>query len=269
MLWKGSYLYHYSLLLPLHAGKSLSKANLIYADTYSLVIVLMHGSIAGIAVSLKLLRQWYAKEKIHQQLLQESTLAELQLLKAQMHPHFLFNTLNNLYSLTLKQSDHAPKVVLKLSELLHYMLHECDVATVPLQKELQVIESYIELEKLRYGKRLQINVDVKGELSGKQVPPLLLIPFVENAFKHGSSQQTGKAYIHIGLHVVEDRLLFTILNTKEERMPAHVNVGGLGLSNVKKRLALLYAQQYTLDICPEKYSYEVQLKIPLHMAAVD
>ncbi|MDQ6608409.1 MAG: histidine kinase, partial [Bacteroidota bacterium] len=142
----------------------------------------------GIAVSIKLLKHWYFKQKETQQVATSKAKAELQLLKAQVHPHFLFNTLNNIYSFTLTGSPKAPEMVKKLSGLLRYILHECDQPLVPLEKELLMIQDYMALEKIRYGEQMDMTVDIRGDYSDKMIAPLLLIPFVENSFKHGASR---------------------------------------------------------------------------------
>lgn len=257
VVWQGIYLYYNYVLMPIRAAPSTTTYQ------YSMAVALINISVTGIAVCLKLGRQWYQKDSVNQQLIQASGVAELQLLKAQIHPHFLFNTLNNLYSLTLKQSDHAPDVVLKLSELLHYMLHDCTMSRVSVQKEMQVIGSYIELEKLRYGTRLQVDVRVNGNIADHTMPPLLLIPFVENAFKHGSAEQAGQTYIRIHMDVVGESLRFMVINSKNEGALKKANFGGIGLANVKKRLQLLYPHQHELTIRPEKNTYEICMTIPL------
>ncbi len=267
-VWVGNYLYLYYVLLPINTGKStLHSIDAGSGSTPSLVPILVQLSIAGIGVSLKLWRHWYRKERNNQQLRQETTRAELRLLKAQIHPHFLFNTLNNLYALTLRQSAHAPEVVLKLAALMHYMLDECNASQIPLQNEIQAIESYIELEKLRYGNRLQVTMQVTGDLSGKTSPPLLLIPFVENAFKHGSSRQTSQVYINIVAQVLDQMLVFTVTNSRDDVPPPVTRFDGIGLLNARKRLSLLFPNQHTLLIHPEKDRYEVELTIPLQRVA--
>ncbi len=117
---------------------------------------------------------------------------ELQLLKAQVHPHFLFNTLNNIYSFSLESSPKTPELILKLSSLLRYMLYDCKAEQVLLEKEIQVMKNYIDLEKERYGNKIQISLNIAGDLKGNYISPLLLLPFLENAFKHGTSDQLEK-----------------------------------------------------------------------------
>ena len=139
--------------------------------------------------SVKILRHWYKTEQHTRNLEREKLEAELKFLKAQIHPHFLFNTLNNLYSLTLKKSDYAPEVVLKLSGLVNYMLYYTKEQAVPLAKEIESIHNYIALEKIRYGKELEIAFDVSGNIGSSMISPMLLLPFIENSFKHGVSDE--------------------------------------------------------------------------------
>ncbi|HET8861574.1 histidine kinase [Marivirga sp.] len=145
-------------------------------------------TVAGFAAAIKLSKYWYQKHWANQALEKQNLQAELQLLKSQIHPHFLFNTLNNLYSLTLMRSENAPNVVLKLSDLLSYMLYECNQPKVVLEKELKLMYGYIELEKLRYGSRLDVQMKVVGTAKNQLIAPLLFLPFLENAFKFGVSE---------------------------------------------------------------------------------
>ncbi|WP_460911294.1 sensor histidine kinase [Spirosoma areae] len=220
--------------------------------------------ITGVAVGIKLFRAYYQRNEANQQLVRQTLLIELQVLKAQIHPHFLFNTLNNLYSLTLKQSSQAPDMVLKLSGLLHYMIHECGTPRVRLKKEIEFIQNYIELEKLRYGPRLTISMRVSGEISATFIAPLLLITFVENAFKHGAAKQIDSACIHLALTITDDTLLFRLENSRSE--PAG-NAGregeGIGLMNVRKRLALLYPNLHELTIQATAGLFIVELGLTL------
>ncbi len=262
LLFWSSYFVHYKILVPLNSGITPVAASLRNEDlAFTLVNFIMFLSQACVAATLKLFRYWYRKETINQQLVKEKIISELQLLKAQVHPHFLFNTLNNLYSLTLKKSARAPEVVKKLSELIQYMLQECSATEIAVEKEVRMIANYIELEKLRYGTRLHISMDITGELAGKYITPLLMIPFVENAFKHGASEQSETALIAIALDVSDKTFSFSISNSCNEvtRTP----FGGIGLSNVKKRLQLLYPGQHQLDIITEENIYKVNMQVEL------
>ncbi|GAB3260076.1 histidine kinase [Larkinella harenae] len=220
-------------------------------------------TVAGFVAAIKLVKIWYLKEQAFRQIEKEKFQAELQLLKSQIHPHFLFNTLNNLYALTLRRSEQSPAVVLKLSQLLSYMLYDCNASEVPLEKEIAFMKNYMGLEQLRYGSRLDISINFHGDLQQKQIAPLLLIPFLENAFKHGTSQQLEQAWIFLDLSVDKNVLTFKLVNSRdaETETVTQKNVGGIGLQNVRKRLELLYPNRYELQIQPEEETYLVNLSL--------
>ena len=202
-------------------------------------------------------------------LIKENANAELQLLKAQVHPHFLFNTLNNIYSFALTKSPKTGGLVLKLSDTIRYMLNECEAELVPLEKELKMIEDYIGLEKVRYGSRLNMEVTIKGNYQNKFIAPLLLIPFVENSFKHGASKILKHPWIKMDIEVKEDSLLFNLTNSKPLKTNAVNSNNGIGLKNVQKRLELLYPRQYELKINSTDDVYSVQMEIPLSNGPVN
>lgn len=221
-------------------------------------------SMVVMAASLKVFRQQYQYEQANQQLARETLSTELQLLKAQVQPHFLFNTLNNIYSLTLLESEKAGEIVRKLSALLSYMFGECDKPEVALSQEIELLRNYTELEQIRYGRRLKVTLQIDGELTGIQVAPLLLIPFVENAFKHGASEQTDQANIDIQLGIKGNQLTFRITNSMASvGSEARTNKGGLGLKNVRKRLALLYPDRYNLITSADANRFMIDLTITL------
>ena len=200
-------------------------------------ILINYPTIIGLALSIKLLKNWYIKQQETVQLTREKINAELQLLKAQVHPHFLFNTLNNIYSFILNGSPRAPEMIKKLSSLLHYILHECDRPLVPLSKELSLLQDYMTLEKIRYGDKLGMNLHIQGNAEGKMVSPLLLIPFVENSFKHGTSRMLSHPWVRLDIHIEEYSLEFKISNNKPEKISDAAQKKGIGLSNVKKKTA--------------------------------
>ncbi len=220
-------------------------------------------TILGIAVSIKLLRYW-AKEKRQNVLIQQEKMtAELQMLKSQVHPHFLFNTLNNIYSLTLEKSNLAPIIILKLSDLLRYMLYECDATTISLSKELEMMNYYVDLEQLRYGDRLDVSKSYSGEIEGKMIPPLLFLPLLENCFKHGTSNQIDQSWISIHLHVENNILSLKLINSKMIDKNFQIVSGGIGLYNVEKRLQLLYGERYSLKILPDEETFTLSLTMPI------
>ncbi|GAB3490401.1 histidine kinase [Spirosoma knui] len=226
-------------------------------------------TIGGFAAAIKLAKVWYLKQEAFKQIEREKLQAELQLLKSQIHPHFLFNTLNNLYAFTLRKSDQSPAVVLKLSELLSYMLYDCNAPEVSLEKEITFMQNYIGLEQLRYGDRLDMSVTISGDYQDKLIAPLLLVPFLENAFKHGTSEQLEQAWMHLDLSVQDDRLKFKLINSREVTSHDDTYVGGIGLQNVKKRLELLYPNRYNLRIKAEDETFMVTLTLTLFPAKID
>ena len=239
-----------------------------FANRNAFAVALMAGlrggiTIAGFATATKLGKYYYLKQQSLMQTEKEKLTAELQLLKAQVHPHFLFNTLNNLYALTLRKSDGAPEMVLKLSGLLSYMLYECNATEVPLEKEIRMLENYVDLEKLRYGSRLDVSLNFTGDIRGKTITPLLLIPFVENAFKHGSSEQLEQAWISLDLAVEGNRMSFKLVNSKDASANPSGGAGGIGLANVRKRLELIHANNYELKITPQEETFLVYLSLEL------
>ncbi|HMK03909.1 MAG TPA: sensor histidine kinase [Ferruginibacter sp.] len=255
-----------SIVIPMETGKP---ANIPWHWLYTInlrhVLPLFSMlTICGIAVAIKLLKRYYLENDRNQKIEQEKTLMELEMLKAQVHPHFLFNTLNNLYSLTLTGSNDAPIVVTHLSGLLRYMLYECNEKEVPLNNEIAALKKYVELEKLRYGNRLDVSFSCSGQTNGQTIAPLLLLPFVENSFKHGASQQLDQCWVNLHLHVDNHAFSFNLSNScSKERLPA-IN-GGIGLQNIQKRLDLIYAGAYNLVITQQEEMYAVKLTVQLNI----
>jgi two-component system LytT family sensor kinase len=197
-----------------------------------------------------------------QQLRIEKQAAELSYLKSQTNPHFLFNTLNNIYSLARDKSDLAPESILRLSEILRFMLYETNSDYISIDQELKVISDYIDLEKLRYDETLSINFNYNVEDMKQSVPPLLLIPLVENAFKHGISETRGATFLDIHLALINRNLLFTVKNSIEEHPEKTEIQENIGLSNLRRQLTLLY-KDYKLLVSREKGVFTVNLHINL------
>jgi LytS/YehU family sensor histidine kinase len=189
--------------------------------------------------------------------------AELKLLKAQIHPHFLFNTLNNLYGLTLEKSEEAPSLVLRLSEILDYILYRCEEKYVPLSEELNNLKSYIEIEKIRYSDKLNLQLDFPENVDKFLIAPLILLPYVENSFKHGVSKHSGASYIKMKIHILEKNLVFSIENSNSNSEKNETYTHGIGLNNVKKRLDLMYSEKYILSISNKPESFSVDLTLQL------
>ncbi|MEP5612248.1 MAG: histidine kinase [Cyclobacteriaceae bacterium] len=193
---------------------------------------------------------------------EERTKTELQYLKNQINPHFFFNTLNSLYGLALKKSDQTPNVVMKLSELMSYMLYDTDQTGVALSKEINYIKNYIELEEVRFEGRFKCNLQVDGDIDNLLIPPMILLPFVENAFKHGVNTSSEGAWINVLIRGGKKELMFEVENSigkssEEEKK------GGLGIQNVVRRLQLLFEDNYSLNYGRSGQKYSVQLTIQL------
>ena len=221
--------------------------------------------IASSSTIFKIITDWVKHLREKQELQTQTMQSELRFLKSQINPHFLFNTLNNLYALTLKKSDKAPEIVIKLSEMMRYMLYECNEKYVLLSKEVNYLRNYLDLERLRQGKNVQINFEVKGSISNQQIAPLMFIPFLENSFKHGLNNHIQHGFVNIYMNVENHRIDFFIENSKAEALPLqnHRRSGGIGLVNVKKRLNLLYPNQYELNIDDNPKTYAVTLHLEL------
>ena len=219
--------------------------------------------VCGLLLSLKSLKNWYVRKMEKETLTRANMNAELQLLKSQIHPHFLFNTLNNIYSYSLSNKSEAAVLVKKLKQTVHYMVAECNHPYVPLQNELNMIANYIELEKIRYGNRLSMQVELLSPEENQLIAPLLMIPFVENSFKHGVSQMLEHPWITLKINAVGNVLYFFLSNSKPI---AAVNPGmrkGIGLENVKKRLELLYPGKHSLHIQTTEDTFTVQMEVSL------
>jgi len=194
---------------------------------------------------------------------------EVSFLKAQVNPHFLFNTLNNIYTMVVKQDERAPDMVQHLSDLMHYTVYESDAALVPLTKETAFLDAYLELERLRYGKKVRITYQESGITNQQTITPLLFFPFVENAFKHGVDSSLDASWVAISLAADATQLRFEVSNSFSPTAPRR-EFGGVGIDNVKKRLALHYApEEYDLTITrdQEAYTYRVALTIRLTSVA--
>jgi two-component system sensor histidine kinase AlgZ len=224
----------------------------------SYMLLMVHGTNLAI---LKLFKYWFKKQQEWLQAEKEKVTAELQLLKAQVHPHFLFNTLNNIYSFSLEQSPKTPGLILKLSSLLSYMLYDCKTEEVLLEKEIETMRNYIDLEKERYGNKIEISWDIEGNVKDKYIAPLLLLPFLENAFKHGTSEQLEKPWLSVDMSVKQDTLKCKIANSKNEFAP--VSEQGIGIQNVKKRLSFIYPGKHELKINDEGNFFVASLWVEL------
>ena len=231
-----------------------------YWDIFQFVLVYV-----VLTTLLKLSKAWFSLRETQReldQLQREQLNTEIEALRSQINPHFLFNNLHNLYSLSLDGDARTPDLILRLSQGMRYVLYESSEDRVPLQREVAFLEDMIELQRLRSEESVRITFEVKGDTENKQIAPLLFLPLVENAFKHGLKAETLQAYAHINLEVEENGLLFQIQNNTGERDEASPeNYRGIGLTNLRRRLELLYPGRHRLDIREGESDYRVSLKI--------
>ncbi len=235
-------------------------------------------SVIALAVCIYLLADWRQKEKLNMELMKAKAEAELQLLKGQLHPHFLFNTLNNIYSLALVKSDLTADAILKLTDLLDYLVYQANSKSVALSKEVHLINTYLDLESLRHDEKLVIERSIEIGNMDTPIAPLVMLPFVENCFKHGGPDSDGIFAIQITILFKNNTLSFHIYNTKRPRAEHTVSVrpigstfkskeksanSGIGLNNIRKRLNLIYPEAHQLQIEDNKDYFSVDLTISL------
>lgn len=219
------------------------------------------GFVSGAAIGIKQIRQQLKRAKVEQLLVKEKLETELKYLRNQTNPHFLFNTLNNIYALARKKSDDTADAVMKLSKLLRFMLYDTAKPLITIGDEIRMLEDYIDLEKIRYNGKLTISF--LKEISDEQasISPLLLLPFVENAFKHGASESRFASYIHVDMKLRDGILKFNVRNTKENNSQECAGTS-IGLNNVKRQLELLYTE-YDMQVVSETSVFIVLLTINL------
>lgn len=203
------------------------------------------------------------KEKAAISIEKEKLDTEIKFLKSQINPHFLFNVLNNIYTLTVIKSDKAPRNLMRLSEMLRYMLYDSNDGKVSLQKEIEYLENYISLASLKDSRGLNINLDLDKSQTGLQIAPLLFIPFVENAFKHSKIEDLKNGFINIKLITNNQHIVFKVENSIPNVVFKKDKIGGIGLTNTKQRLNLLYPNKYKLKILMNENVYAINLKIDL------
>ncbi len=236
-----------------------------YIRAHQIYHYLISVFVGAASAGVKITGDWLTSQQDKKELEHRTIQSELNFLKSQINPHFLFNTLNSLYALTLRKSDNAPEIVLKLSEMMRYMLYECNEKKVPLSKEVNYLRNYLDLELLRHGNGIEVQFDIEGTIGDQQVAPLLFIPFLENCFKHGMKNRINKGFVQIRLEVTRTDILWHIENSKPEAIPMKDArpSGGIGLVNVRRRLDILYPGRYKLDIHDNPNTYEVDLYIDL------
>ena len=212
---------------------------------------------------LRFAKDWFDLEAKKKEMENEKLTAELNFLKAQINPHFLFNTLNNLYYLAYTKSDNTTEVIAKLSQMMRYMIYESNHPKVLLSREIEYMENYISLERLRLNNQIPIQFKVEGSVGAAKIAPLILITFLENAFKHGVNANNPDAWIKLDLNLEGKECVFTVENSKGQAVPSGNEKSGIGLQNVKRRLELSYPDQYDLKVVDTTAQYTVQLKLKL------
>lgn len=222
-------------------------------------------TIIGI-MAFSLTQSWFASQRRSKELEKERLEAELKFLRSQFNPHFLFNTINSIFFLIHKDQDQASESLSKFSELLRYQLYECNEAFIRLDREIPYLHNFIELEKLRQNPSLEVSFQTEGcEGKQAQIAPFILIPFIENAFKHASKNKNGEYFIHCQLQLEEDLLRFTIENSaaQNDGLKGYNPYSGIGLENVKRRLLLLYPEKHELEVQKTSNTFTVQLLLQL------
>ena len=217
--------------------------------------------IAGFDTGLRSGLRWIEAENEKVKLEKENVSNQLALLKNQVSPHFFMNTLNNIHSLVDSNALEAQEAIIKLSKMMRYLLYETETDQTTLKKEMEFLESYINLMKLRVSEKVKITLTLPGTIPDASIPPFLFTSFIENAFKHGISYK-NESYISIDFIPGKDRLLFTIKNSKTEKKTLH-EFSGIGIENTRKRLSLLYGNNYHLDIIDNEDLFTVNLSLPL------
>ncbi|WP_298313681.1 sensor histidine kinase [uncultured Aquimarina sp.] len=225
-----------------------------------IAVVLGELYVLALTYSIKISVDFIMERNKNEQLTALQYKTELQYLKAQIQPHFFFNTLNNLYALTIQKSSKASEVVVKLSEFMQYIIYDASKRKVPLIQEIQYIDNYIELENIRYGNQIETEINIVGCIDDVLVTPLLFLPFVENAFKHGFKDK-GEMSLLVSFEVINETLIFMSENSYDENASLK-SKNGIGIKNVERRLQLLYNKNYELMISNDNNLYKITLKIP-------
>ena len=233
-----------------------------YTDILKFVIVYI-----GLTTLLKLSKGWFLLMEADHRLMRaekEKVQNELLALRSQINPHFLFNSLNSIYSLALHQSKKTPAIILKISDLMRYMLYEANEDKVPLKNELQFLENYFELQKLRSDENTEISLQINGEVTKQRIAPLLFLPYIENSFKHGVKGDPKGGFTRVNIHVTEDETQLNVINNKGKIDKVEKDdFQGIGLQNARRRLELLYPLKHNLTINDLADTYEVKLNISL------
>ena len=213
-----------------------------------------------ISTGLKVIEQLYREKQKLQELEKSRIQAELSFLKSQIHPHFLFNSLNSIYYLSLSKDDKAPKTILSLSDFLRFVFIESESDLIPMEKEIRMLDEYLELQSLRTSEKFELQYIKEGYFNGYPIMPLIFIPFIENAFKYGISAHNN-CFINIRINVNNGKLIFTCDNSIVSAAKDDARSSGIGLENIRKRLELMYSGRYLLEISEDNLAFHVKLQI--------
>ncbi len=245
---------YWKYLVKLPDSQLLFQNEWIWATLKYTVIISIYAMLIRFSID------WFDAQKFKDELIKERQAGEIALLRSQVNPHFLFNTLNNIYSLVYNKSDEAAEAVMKLSSIMRYMLYDSNTDIVAVHKEVEYLNSFIELQQLRITQKGFVEIKVTGAMENRTIAPMLLIPFVENAFKHGEKNHAPGIIINLNLKV--DSLVFTVENyTKAIPQAPAEESGGFGLENIKRRLGLLYPDKHELIINKNEDKFKIELTI--------
>lgn len=234
------------------------RMRMIYSFTQTLAIYFLSTAFKTSQIALK-------REKEASELKSENLNSELKFLRSQINPHFLFNALNNIYSLSIIKSDKTPDNILKLSDMLRYIIYDCNANRVSLEKEINYINNYIDLQKLKDDQMTNIEVDFENADLHCMIAPMIFIPFIENSFKHSKIEDIENGWIKMKIKHTDTQLIFSIGNSLPKETYTKDKIGGVGLENVKRRLELLYPKKHQLKIEETKNEFLVELKIPIEL----
>lgn len=237
------------------------KVKFFYSDNFIMQTIATSLFVVMFVSMLRFAKDWFDFESKKRAIENERLTAELNFLKAQINPHFLFNTLNNLYYLAYSKSPNTTEVIAKLSQMMRYMIYESNYAHVPMAKEIEYMRNYISLERLRLNDQVPITFDVQGDVEHVRITPLILITFLENAFKHGVSNHHEGAWVNVSLNVTSAGCSYVVENSKMPRVDDQNVKSGIGLANVERRLALSYPGKHTLVVEDTEHVYYVKLKL--------
>lgn len=237
-----------------HPGKEMMLESAYFWNNLRMVII-----IGIYAILIRFMINWFESQKLRDELINQQQASELALMRSQVNPHFLFNTLNNIYSLVYRKSNEAPEAVMKLSSIMRYMLYDSAAQKVPLEKEIEYLKNFIELQNLRVKHPDFVKLQIEGNTDGRTIAPMLLISFVENAFKHSNKNHRPGILIH--LYALKEKMNFEVINYLKTRTTKEEPSGGISLGTIRRRLELIYPGNHKLVISQNAETFRINLKI--------